>query len=283
MKDFMVNIYLLIRYSLIRIFKPRLFVRYSEREKDGLYCTFEDYFDEVSWDGSKWDVGESWGLIHPEMMNTYKSEPIIRDGAVVFFARYNPKVFNVNNKDTIIPFEVSWLSSHNTHIQKYGRWECRMTLPYGKAAWPAFWTWGQQWPPEIDIIEGYGGRNGNITKQYITIHYGHKDHGGRKKIKSFGIRLDTSPYKELFHEFAMEWTPESISFFTNGIKVFQMTNKKILDDWFNNFGGEHRTLINHNLENKGVHGTKYLNPDEVEYYYSEFKVDYIRIYQLKSY
>ena len=98
-------------------------------------------------------------------------------------------------------------------------------------------------------------------------------------MNAWKIRLDDYPRANIFHEFAVEWTPKGICFFTNGIKVMQFTNKKVLDKWFNNFGGKHRVLINHNLKNDGVYGTRYLTQEDYENYYSEFKVDYIRVYQ----
>ena len=278
-KDFIVNVFYKIRFSFYRKFLKSKIKNYSKNEKSGFKLKFEDNFENVSWEGEKWDIGESWGLVHPKMLNCYKSAPINRGDKAVFIAKYNPKKFIVEGEEIEIPFETSWISSHNTHIQKYGRWECRMTLPKGKATWPAFWTWGQQWPPEIDIIEAYGKDEGEIYHQCINLHWGHDDQGGRNKMNAWKIRITNRGESLKFHEFAMEWNENGIYLFTDGIKIFQFTNKKILNKWFNNFGGKHRTLVNHNLKNDGVYGTRYLTEFEIKDYYSEFLVDYVRIYQ----
>ena len=36
-----------------------------------------------------------------------------------------------------------------------------------------------------------------------------------------------------FYEFAVEWTPDRINFYTNGVLLFSFTDRELLDKWFN--------------------------------------------------
>ena len=62
--------------------------------------------------------------------------------------------------------------SQKSFKQQYGRFECRMTIPHEKYVWPAFWMWGSTWPPEIDVHELYGGKDGKKAgRQEMGLHY----------------------------------------------------------------------------------------------------------------
>lgn len=284
LKDFIYNQYYKIRFKYYRYFKKNKLQDYSPENKDdkNLTLTFCDNFDKKSWTGKskKWNVGEQWGNFHPERPNAYFGPPkeIINNKAV-FSVEYKPKTFYLNNKEYNIPFKISWLNTSRTFKQQYGRFECRMTLPREKGTWPAFWLWGPTWPPEIDILEGYGGHNGkSITRQEINVHWNTKQK--RKHIRPWCLRVDN--YKnvgENFYEFALEWTPNGMFFFTNGVLIYQMTNKKILNQWFNKEGITPWLVLNHNIRNDGSNGdSKWINKEEESSYYSEFLVDYVRAY-----
>jgi len=70
-----------------------------------------------------------------------------------------------------------------------------------------------------------------------------------------------------FHEFVLEWSPDKIEFFTNGIKVCKITDKKIVDY----FKSEQWIVINHGIQKEiGIKDKEYS---------SKFLVDYIRVYK----
>ena len=274
LRDYFTNLYLKYRYQFIRHFRPKRLINKSPIHKENHKLIFCDNFDKENWDYNgydKWRIGETWGLYHPDKPNVYYGPPTVKkdDGVTAFTVKYKPKKFlSLRNDDKInIPFEVSLLSSEKMFRSKYGRFECRMTLPKEPGTWPAFWLYGNPWPPEVDIIETYGGGSGQRNRiQEINIHY-----GANPKIKNIGawkIKIDKA--KNLgknFYEFAFDWTPQRMDFYTNGIRVFQFTDDEILNEWFNT---DMFIIINNSLQSSFM-------PDED--YYSEFLVDYIRVYK----
>ena len=266
-KDFLINIFLYIRffiYSRINLTK-----RISDKNKPDYDLTFIEEFDTVTWDydgSTKWKIGESFGLYHPDKDNVYYGEPdIIKIGKKSygkFKVEYKPKKFG----EIEIPFAVSLLSSEKSFYQQYGRFECRMNLPMDRGAWPAFWLWGPSWPPEIDIIEAYGKKNGNSIKTQKVNLWWNKDN----EPDCIGGKQISLPDAD-FHEFALEWRPGYMKFYTDGVLVFQYTNKKILNEFYNKNGTNMWIIINHSIQEQ------YVKRDEQDYY-SEFLVDYIRVY-----
>lgn len=278
LKDWIVNLYLRHRFNNIRKNNPKLLSNYSAPHKKGYKLTFNDDFDKVSWEGEDrlWDIGEPWGPFHPSWLNKYFGLPehIPNTSFAKFFAKYAPKKFMLDHKEIEIPYVCSWLNTEKTFTQQYGRFECRMTLPKEKGSWPAFWLWGPTWPPEIDVVEAYGRDTGeDIVYQEICVHW---ELEGEKSKSSRGWKIKIDDYdeniSERFHEFAVEWDKTGLYFYTDGIKVFQYTNKKILDAEFNPEGVKPWMLVNQNI-------FKFIDGSEGDKYYSEFKVDYIRAYK----
>jgi beta-glucanase (GH16 family) len=272
-KDYLFNQWYRLIFFYHRIFKTRKFKNNSTLFKKDYELIFVDNFKEINWNSvgnDKWKIGEQWGEYHPGRPNTYFGAPKLKkvDGEIytAFTSEYNPKEFN----GITIPYESSWLTSCNFLKTKYGRFECRMTLPDEEWSWPAFWLWGSPWPPEIDIIEAYGWDSGKTAVyQEINMHYG-ENSSNREHIRPWIIKIGKSKnLTKEFYEFAMEWSPNNIEIFTNGIKIFQYTKKEILDKWFNQ---PMWVVINNNVRNLTEHKPNY---------YSEFLVDYIRVYKHK--
>lgn len=285
LKDYVANIYYLVRYRLLHALGLVMRVG-SPEQKTRMRLTFCDYFESPSWgtteDNRRWIVGEHWGPYHPDQRNVYFAAPEHREGRAFFSARYQPREFKKDGLSCVIPFAVSWLSTARSFRQQYGRFECRMTLPKEKGTWPAFWLWGPTWPPEIDITEAYGGATGkDVVYQGINIHYG--VHPGKASTREWFVKIDN--YKGIekrFQEFALEWRPEGMYIYFNGIRVFQYTRRKVLDAWFNKPNTQMWMLVNHNLKPAGDDQSLYIPREEWEQYSSEFEVDYVRAYQFND-
>ncbi|HSP52583.1 MAG TPA: carbohydrate binding domain-containing protein, partial [Cryobacterium sp.] len=106
---------------------------------------------------------------------------------------------------------------------EYGRIESRVQVPQGSGIWPAVWTLGNDfreegWPQtgEIDVMEFVGRLPNEI---FGTIH-GPGYSGGN----SFGdtYTFDTPVYED-WHTFSVEWTPERIDWFVDGIQYHSAT------------------------------------------------------------
>lgn len=284
MRDYIMNTYYTQRYNYYRRFNPQKLKNISAPHKRGYNLLFADNFIQENWDTigkDKWKIGEHWGLHHPERPNVYYGPPEVRNGKTYFTCKYKPKEFTVNGEKRVVPYEVSLLSSAKWFRTQYGRFECRMTLPDAPWSWPAFWMWGPTWPPEIDVIEAYGGKTGkNAVNQKMCLHFGQTDHSAfgsdaknnKQQLPAWGLKIDEPEnLGKNFYEFAMEWTPEKIEIFTNGIKVWQFTEKEIIERDFNN--GPMWVVINNSIFNYNEHNSEY---------YSEFQVDYIRVYDFSQ-
>ncbi len=272
------NRYLRLRYGVYRTIDANRTSDRSSVEKNGYVLVLNETFDRISWnetgDENHWKVGGS-NMYHPRRLNVHYGPPELRKGGyAAFTAKYNPKEIYVYQLDSVIefPYEVSKLFSYNFIEQQYGWFECRMTLPYAKHSWPAFWLWGAPWPPEIDVIEAYGRETGeDVIYQEINIHYGTQS--DPRQTGSWPIKIGRP--KNIgaeFYEFAVEWTPEKIDFYTNGVLIYRFDDQEILDTWFSQ---PMWVVVNNSIRHAGF--------EELgEAYYSEFLVDYIRIYELKE-
>ena len=274
-KDYFVNLYLRHRYQYLLANNPKSLNTISKASKEGWELTFEDDFTAPSWHNNpqqKWIIGEPWGAYHPGWLNKYFAEPVW-DGYTnaIFEVKFNPKEFDSGK---VIPYSASWLSTGHLFQQQYGRFECRMTLPIGVGVWPAFWLWGPTWPPEIDIIEAYGRDTGyKTTHQEFNVHW--RNRGNHKQSRPWAVKITDIPRltREAYNEFALEWDENGMYFYTNDIKVFQFTNKRVLNRNFNIPGITPFVVININIDKRiGINNV-------YEDYYSSFAVDYIRVYK----
>lgn len=107
--------------------------------------------------------------------------------------------------------KLSWL---------YGYFEARVKMGSGQYINNAFWLLGNNWtfPPEIDIYES-AGYNITPTKIYGSIHY--SLNGINNYVTNSYTGID---YSLDYHVFGMEWTPNFISWTTDGIETIRITN-----------------------------------------------------------
>ena len=113
----------------------------------------------------------------------------------------------------------AWLRTDGLFAFKYGRVEARIRCPMGPGMWPAFWTHGDTWhvkpdyiSGEIDILERWGSEPSNKITLYRA----------PDPPASAGVNVNGGTYPidaSDWHVYAMEWTPEKIEFFVDGVKV----------------------------------------------------------------
>ncbi len=123
------------------------------------------------------------------------------------------------------------LSGHNTtatHVG-YGQYEWVAKMPTRRGAWPAFWLISTSgWPPEIDVYEGFGYQ----SYWNFDAHISATIHGGSGGWRSFQrgsiIQADQayglSGFSQGYHRFAVDIGPEYITWFVDGLEVYQSVN-----------------------------------------------------------
>lgn len=157
--------------------------------------------------------------------------------------------------------------------QKYGRFEARMKLPYGKGMWPAFWLLGANideisWPfcGEIDVMEN-GGSKPTIVSGAV---HGPGYSAGNAIVKEYEFtdsRVDSE-----FHIYGIEWGPNYINYYVDDVLYNQITPEDVTGDWvFNN--GPFFMIIN-----LAVGGVFDGNPNENTVFPQTMYVDYVRVY-----
>jgi len=292
LSDLILNLLLGLRFWFYRNFwKDKLF-NFSFENKDAWDITFKDNFMKKSWgnsdDHEKWIVGEGWGLFHPNNPLVYYGAPELTNipcGIAKFTAKHNPKTFpddQITGNPITIPFEVSLLSSCLSFKQQYGRFECRCTIPHDRGIWSAFWLWGAEGSAytELDVFEMYGRDKGEgAGVQKLNLLYGDMVKKTITQMRAWGVKVEKNNepdrhWDSKLHEFAVEWCPDKIEFFTDSVKIFRYSRKDVLNKWFNDAGVKMWIMINHSINKE------YVKPDESDYY-SEFFVDYIRAYKHK--
>ncbi len=164
------------------------------------------------------------------------------------------------------------VSQHKAEFA-YGRIETRIKVPAGAGLWPAFWSLGANigdvgWPQsgEIDIMEFVGRVPNEI---FGTIH-GPGYSGGA----SFGGTHDFGvPVSDRFHTFAIEWQPDRIDWYVDGILYHSATPASVApNQWVFN----HPFFLILNLAIGGNFGGP-LDPNVV--FPKSMLVDYVRVYQ----
>ena len=171
------------------------------------------------------------------------------------------------------------LTTQNVFEQRYGRFEARIKVPYGKGYWPAFWLLGNDcdvnpWPAcgEIDIMENVGDEP---TTAFGTVH-GPNYNAANSISKEFV--LDDSRYDTEFHIFGVEWSPNKINFYVDDKLYFTMTPEVVDEET----DGEGIWVFNdrafYMILNVAVGGNLPGSPNAETVFPQSMLVDYVRVY-----
>lgn len=227
-------------------------------------------------DSSKWnyDLGNGcpdvcgWGNHELEYYTARRSENArVENGHLVIEARKeNYEGFKYTSARMVTKGKGDW---------KYGRVEVKARLPKGRGIWPAIWMLPTEWKyggwpksGEIDIMEFVGYMPDSVFGTIHTEAYNGVN-GLQKSKGKFYTDLNTA-----FHEFAIEWSPEEISFFID-------------DRLYHVYKNDHRGTASwpfdqsfHLILNVAVGGDwggKFGVDESV--YPQKMEVDYVRVYQ----
>ncbi len=170
-------------------------------------------------------------------------------------------------------YESARLITQNKAEFAYGRIESRLRVPDGGAGlWPAFWSLGTDitynpWPGagEIDVME-YVSRLPNEI--FGTIHGPGYNGGG-----SFGGIYDFGqPVFDDYHTFVVEWQPNLITWYVDGIQYHQATPADVPGPWV--FEKPFFLLLNFAI------GGNFGGPvDPLTTFPQQYAIDYVRVYQ----
>ena len=213
-------------------------------------------------DQSKWnyDIGAGgWGNNELEYNTNESKNSFISNGNLVIQAlkegnSYTSARMNTKNKWSI----------------KYGKFEIRAKLPYGKGIWPAFWMLGDDinqvgWPAcgEIDIME-FIGKDPNHVHASI--------HGpGYDFTQSY---YSQNGFSNDFHTYTVDWQPDKMRFYVDG-NLFYTVYPSMAQA--KNWPFNQNFFI---ILNLAVGGNWPGNPDQSTTFPQQFIIDYLRVWEL---
>jgi len=227
-------------------------------ERPGWKLTFDDEFDGKRLDLKKWNPNDPAGWERNHELQAYVTNAFEVSGGFLRIKAEKRQAFYSEKWRSITSGMMTTLGKFS---QEYGRFEIRCRVPKGKGMWPAFWLLPDPrgWPPEIDVLEILGHEP---DKVYTTHHY--RDAQG--KHQSHGGSWSGPDFSAGFHEFAVEWSPQRIVWFVDGVERFRSEDAVPK--------GKMYVLLN-----LAVGGGWPGNPDAQTKFPAALEVDYVRVYQ----
>ena len=171
-----------------------------------------------------YDLGDDgWGNRELQDYTRSPENARIEDGNLIITARQIPWGDGTR-------FTSARIRTQDKVTFKYGTLEARIRVPdLADGLWPAFWTLGNNfsevgWPAcgEIDVVEmGSGGAiSAGVVNRRVgsTAHWENDD-----SYATYGQFLDADvDLNDDYHLFRLEWTPESITTYLDGQRVWVM-------------------------------------------------------------
>lgn len=234
---------------------PRAATPMDNRQKPGWVLTFADEFDGNDLDRSRWiDSYPDNNRTHTNNEQQYYAPDgwRVTNGLMHFTAERRAMGG--------LPYTSGMVSSYGKFAQQYGWFEIRAKFPKGKGIWPAFWLLPEtkSWPPEIDILEILGHEPDTVL---MTNHWG-QDFRSRQFRTA---KWQGPDFSADFHTFAVEWTPEVIIWYVDGVERHRSTEHV----------PQQRMYI---LANLAVGGDLPGMPDDTTPFPGVMEIDYIRAY-----
>ncbi|HVR83591.1 MAG TPA: glycoside hydrolase family 16 protein [Planctomycetota bacterium] len=178
----------------------------------GWVLTFDDEFNGNSLDLGKWEC--STGQTSPN--SAYDPSAVVEGNGVLQILTY---LTDPNGPVTSANTTTGQIDTANTFTQTYGWFEFRCKMAPGVGMDEATWMFSHGGPyQEIDMPEWLG-RNPNTI--YLAHLYG-------PSWYKTGYSLDpaTGPdWSAEFHTYAVNWQPDSITFYVDGIQYSQTTDQ----------------------------------------------------------
>ena len=142
----------------------------------------------------------------------------------------------------------------------YGTVEARLKTPAGRGLWPALWLLpaDRESRPEIDVLEVLGDDPGTTV-----MHLHPRDRGAESPSKEY--RVPGASFAEDWHTVRLNWAPERLEFFVDGVRVWRVTGDQVPDEPM------------YVLINLAVGGVYPGPPDASTVFPATFAIDHLRI------
>jgi beta-glucanase (GH16 family) len=160
---------------------------------------------------------------------------------------------------------------------KYGRFEVRAKLPFGKGVWSAIWMMPSdtsiygKWPKsgEINIMENVGYNPDSVEASAHTGSYYPTVNTQKHN------RIAVPDNNEVFHTYALEWEEEEYRVYVDDIKYFTFKNE---GTGFMEWPFDQRMYMILNIAYGGNWGGSH--GVDIESLPQKMEIDYVRVYEL---
>lgn len=235
--------------------------------------TFEDNFDT---DLSKWNIW--YGGAYNNELQLYQPQNMTVAGSTLSIAARQQTVVGPTLPEDTTPRTFNFTSgriecktnvSANNTTPKV-RMIARIKLPAGNGMWPAFWSYGNNWPTngEIDILEA----KGNEPFTYSTNYF----YGRRAGVPLGGnftsVITSNVSLTDCYHVYEVIWQKASLTFLLDGQVVDTKTGGYVS----NLFGKVERVTLN-----LAVGGNYVGNPPASSIVPGTMLVDYVKVFTSK--
>lgn len=186
---------------------------------------FED-FSNATLDRSKWNVRVTGGTVNNEQQAYVDSSATLsivqdaegaHDGALVLQPVFSPGFTTKEGKK--FDFISGRIDTRDKVEFTYGSATARIKLTDGAGLWPAWWMLGKgRWPEsgEIDILEYVGEKDWASAAVHGPGYSGETPFVNR-------LYLPGNNDVTQWHEYGVDWTPDTLLFKYDGIPMFRVT------------------------------------------------------------
>lgn len=201
------------------------------------------------WKGWEWFAYEHAKNNSEADRHSYYAENVVKteNDEMFFYIKYAPQSFenDTMNEDKTRQFGCAIMES--SHEFTYGKFIFEARMPNSPLTFPAIWLYNPSlYPAEIDVLEAYPDRDGCVlgwkdVRWETNVHYG-------DRVKQYGAKGLSSIWYLLTHRknkadrWVLDWTPNYIKFYFNGVCVRTIKDVAVLE--FMNRVPKMRVVIN---------------------------------------
>jgi beta-glucanase (GH16 family) len=210
MIDWLMNIWYWVRFSFVKFSKPQRI-----ETPEGMKRILEYDFSH-----DLWEYFNKYYAEHSEDPSKQCLPSV--DNIMPYFGGIDLESM-VSGNTNEYPFSTAFLSTKGKQSFHYGLFELICKVPEHEGMfWPAFWLYGEQWPPEIDIFEMMNTQAiENKGTQYFSTTY-HWSKNGVHKQK--GRRLKSKQIlSDEYHKYSLLWTKEKMVWYFDDMPIYQIT------------------------------------------------------------